>query len=395
MSDVTSEPSSFGADLPETLWKEFAAVVGEMQNLIFNDPAVGTDALKLEGLRYLTRLLAAAIPLTIEAADPSFPYLHRVVSPYVQWGLPSPDCLYHMANVRGDGVYRLRGQRGSSRTFDVETRVGHIADFSGWKLYDRRTDFAVDASGSVDVVLSATERDGNWIRLPDGPATVIIREYHYDWSGEESARLHLEREGVVYPPEPLPSAASADRFRLLTRWLRELPRVFRSSADAHYSVDPGTLAFSSIDYGWTDAYYGRGHFRCGPDQAVILEMNPPTAQYWSVQLGSHFWESLDWHLRQSSLNGWQAVLDADGAFRAVICHADPGVPNWLDPGGREVGLIAARYYKSLDLPVPTLRTVPFQELRCHLPRSTPEVTLQERQRSLAERALSMWRLQLS
>ena len=52
--------------------------------------------------------------------------------------------------------------------------------------------------------------------------------------------------------------------------------------------------------------------------------DPPDALYWSVSLGNYWWETIDYANRQSSLNGHQAVLDADGVFRAVVAHARPG-----------------------------------------------------------------------
>jgi hypothetical protein len=39
-----------------------------------------------------------------------------------------------------------------------------------------------------------------------------------------------------------------------------------------------------------------------------------------------FWESQEFDVRQTSLNGHQARLDPDGVFRGVISITDPGVP---------------------------------------------------------------------
>jgi hypothetical protein len=83
--------------------------------------------------------------------------------------------------------------------------------------------------------------------------------------------------------------------------------------------------------------YGFGNFRCEPGQAVIIEVDPPPCHYWSFSLGNWYWETIGWANRQSSLNGHQARLDPDGVFRAVICHQDPGVFNWLDPAGGVLG----------------------------------------------------------
>ncbi|MET0657105.1 MAG: hypothetical protein ABW110_02970 [Steroidobacteraceae bacterium] len=133
----------------------------------------------------------------------------------------------------------------------------------------------------------------------------------------------------------------------------------------------------------------RSSYRCGADEAVILEVTPPQAPWWSIQLTSHFWEALDWNLRQTSINGHQAVLDPDGKFRAVIAHVDLGVPNWQDAGGHEVALITARYYKAKSTPLPQLRTVPLKDVRRELPPTTRVITPRQRQASLWNRAQSV------
>ena len=127
------------------------------------------------------------------------------------------------------------------------------------------------------------------------------------------------------------------------------------------------------------------------DVGVILEVTPPEAPYWSIQLTSHYWEGLDWNLRLTSFNGHQACIDDDGKFRAVISHTDPGVPNWLDAGAHDIGLVTARYYKAKSVPVPQMRTVPLTAVRQYLPKSTPHVTWQQRQETLRLRAQSVTR----
>ena len=52
-----------------------------------------------------------------------------------------------------------------------------------------------------------------------------------------------------------------------------------------------------------------------------------------MALGNYWWETIDYANHQSSLNGFQAVLDDDGVFRAVVSARDPGVANWLDTAG--------------------------------------------------------------
>jgi len=104
------------------------------------------------------------------------------------------------------------------------------------------------------------------------------------------------------------------------------------------------------------------------------------------------WNSVDWMNRQSSLNGGQARIDSDGRFRAVIALEDPGVPNWLDPGGNSEGAIMLRWTEASSGPEPVLRLVDLADLRSELPPDTPSVSPDEREGQLRARRRSVqWR----
>lgn len=374
-----------------SLWHQVAATIEQMQKLVLDDPRVDAPIVRAEGMRYLTRLIAGAIPLSMDSFDHDYPELVKFVTPHIQYGLPAADCCYHQAAVHGDHVYRLYGKRGSAHLFDVESREGHTAYLGKWKLVDRRAEFEVDAQGNIEIFLSAKPQPRNWIRLAEGPGTIIFRQYYYDWLTEEPADLCIERIGATYPPPALTPTEVARRLDLFMAWLRNVPMGCQAAVREYYEAEPGTLKFVPIDFAWADIQYGKGIYRCKPDEAVILEADPPRAPYWSIQLTSHFWEALDWNLRLTSYNGHQARIDPDGKFRAVISHADPGVPNWYDAGGHEVGLVTARYYKAPSVTTPRLRVVKLADLRKELPADTPTVTPEQRQETLRARARSVQR----
>ncbi len=126
---------------------------------------------------------------------------------------------------------------------------------------------------------------------------------------------------------------------------------------------------------------------------MILETAvPETVRYWNIQLNDPLWNSIEWFNRQSSLNAAQATLDSDGKFRAVIALEDPGVPNWLDPGGHLTGSLMLRWTQANYGPVPCLQIVDAAKVRDHLPADTPVVTHEERQQVLRKRLRgSQWR----
>lgn len=377
------------------IWREVVRVMGEMEQLVWNDPLIHDDLTRAEGVRYLTRLIAGAIPMTMELWTPDYPQFFHFLSTRIHWGLPATDCHYEWAPVHGDHVYRISGDRGSARLFDIETRKGHFAHIAEWLLTDRRSAFELGPDNHVDIVLSRKKPEGvdarNWIQLAEGPGNIIFRQYYYDWNTEQPARLRIVREGATYPPPPLSTTAVAERLQLFCDWLRNAPARFQQVVNTYYAAPANSMVFDAIDFGWKDLKYGKGIYQCAQDEALVVEVRLPKTPYWSIQLCSHFWEARDWHVRQTSLNGHQAQIDEDGVFRAVISHRDPGIENWLDAGGHERGLLAIRYYKADGAPIPTVRRVKLAQVRAALPASTPEISAEARQQSLRERAWSVAR----
>lgn len=139
------------------------------------------------------------------------------------------------------------------------------------------------------------------------------------------------------------------------------------------------------DGGANDIILGHGHFDLDPSSALLVEVRPARARYWSLDLANPWRESLDYANHVTSLNGDQAVVDDDGYFRAVVAHTDPGVPNWLDTMGHPSGAMIFRWVVSDEAPAPACTVVPHTDIRRHLPAATPVVTDNERRAQIAER----------
>ena len=124
-----------------------------------------------------------------------------------------------------------------------------------------------------------------------------------------------------------------------------------------------------------------GRFELEPDEALILEFEPPEGVYWSISLGNPWLETIHYGRHQSSLNGHQAVVDADGTARFVIAARDPGVANWLDTAGHSNGAMLLRCVRTESAPVPARASSSSTTSTRALPADTALTTPDERAES--------------
>ena len=339
------------------------------------------------GMRHLMVLLAVGIDMALRVdPDPVLAVNRAGMDDIVTWGLECPDCVYMNANLRTGETYRLFGNRGTARYVGLQTMDGITSIANA--LVD---ELEVDADGNFEAILSASKpqaHDGNWLELTGDHPTLTVRNFLYDWDTEELASLQIERVG----DEVLPTDRSVDLDVSVSRQLYALGEFvydnlkffldFGAMPPANGFVPP--MDMSSMGA----AAENRpviGRFELEPDEALILEVEPPKGVYWSISLGNPWLETVHYGRHQSSLNGHQAVIDPDGFARFVISSTDPGVANWLDAAGHSNGAILLRCVRTETAPVPNTRVVKVDEVVSALPAETTMTTPDERATVIAAR----------
>lgn len=376
-------------------WQELCRALERASERVLGEGVPDSPRHRAEGFRYLCRFLGAGLVSSVLHNDPDHPVFGRMMDYTMPWGLDHPDCLYLYAPLRDGATYRVWGQRGSANVFDLQVNAGH---FSDGEVAAVRTLSSIDDTnlltgpgGSFELFVGGEPRDGNW--LPTGPGVefMLVRQYFADWERERPADLLIERLGAEYPMPPPSPERVGRQLEKLSRWLDRGGRQWETMSRGFLSLPENTLLMHRADaasqHGGTRGQsYGIGNFHCGPDEAVVIEFEPPQrGRHWVVALANEFWEHVEFGTRQSSLNAHQAALDSDGRFRGVIAHADPGVPNWLDPGHNERGTLAIRFVDADRLPEISLARVPLTRLGAALPADTPKVDPGERRRRLVDR----------
>jgi hypothetical protein len=109
-----------------------------------------------------------------------------------------------------------------------------------------------------------------------------------------------------------------------------------------------------VTRGWAagDASYAMGSFELAPDQALVLRGRSPECAFWNLCLWNPFLHTYDYRYERVTINGSQVRYEADGSWKIVVSHADPGVANWVSTADHERGLIWLRWFLPAETPEP-------------------------------------------
>ena len=360
----TLEPESRRA------WRDLLDLLRDADATFLAPPRGPLDARGVsDGYQHLTHLLGYAFDLYLEA-DAERPAFTPLASPTRKILGDNVDSLYFFAPLRGDRSYRIAGVRGDGIYLafcvyggrpDGEWSERVVANVS-----QRQLTFAPD--GRFELVLSPDpppQGAANWARLEPDAVCVITREYFLDRATATPSRFQIEAIDQVPPPAPLDDAGLARRLRAVATFVRETLNIVPLPELPPNVVGPA-MPWSPHVPGWgtPDNVYALGAFRLEPDEALVISGAIPPCTYWGVQTWTRYMQSLDYRYHRVSLNQAQATLGADGSFRVVLAHRDPGVPNWISTAGRREGLVFCRWLQADELPPqPTSEVMTLDSLR--------------------------------
>jgi hypothetical protein len=386
--------------LDGSAWRDFCQRLEALGDSLLGEPYSEDPRARSEGYRAITRWLTYALQQEVEAGDPRFPGFVRYQDPWNQWGGPNPDNVYLRANIDPSRSYRVwsRDARGLRQAiFSLHEGDMHLEEYG---VFGERSlpDVPLEPDGGLTLWLlpeGAPERDGTCMRLDPRARIFPIRLYQADW--ERDALPHfdiecLETEGV--PPPPLAPDALAAGFDRAARWVEASLAYWNRYTGQGWARSTPNVATAprSAPGGADNILYGSCFWDLAPDQALLLEVPRPDADYWNFVLHTLPWlESGGFDRRQTSLNDAQVHVDSDGVVRVVVAHDHPGVPNWIDTEGRARGMLVYRWVWARDNPCPEARLVSLEEARAALPEDHPHVDAAERRRRLAQRREAVWR----
>jgi hypothetical protein len=386
---LQDDPDGFAEALTTgAAWDRFCEGLRAAGRSILRSEDAATDTDLAEGFQYLLGLMHSLVEAELYRTDARRPAFLRAQSDVVKVGMDNPDGALISAPLSDDGVFRIYGRVGPIRMLEFVIHGG------GPPMMHYLDEFEVGADGRFALILSRERQAGNWIELPAGASSVLVRRAVYDWDAEEVPHLAIER--VDANPAEVPLCLRTPTAAAIGEQLDALGQLVADNAD--YWVDmvhsfrdegdnvipaPRPLPSTGMNSSRSSV---KGFFVLRPHEALLVEFTPPEGLFWSISIGDMWYRTFDFSHHQTSLNGHQVELDADGVCRVVIAHRDPAVPNWLDTVGHERGVVILRWVMVSDRPQPRTRVVPFADLGAVLPAETRKVSAAERAGALVRRS---------
>jgi hypothetical protein len=310
--------------------------------------------------------------------DPQRPFFRRIVSRTRKMLGDNADAIYYTAPVQADRAYRVTGNMAGSVylsfTVEMNTDDGGYSTQTAGVLRD--DDFDIAADGSFEVFFGGAARNANWLALEPGASELIVRCYFEEPEAvaadpNRHVPLTIEPLEPVPPPPPWDDASVAAAWRRVVHFVRgrtlDQPKPGERVQPTWVSTTPnvfpppelpGSFAFAA-----SDAAYSMAPYALAPDEALVMTGRWPKCRFANVAVWNRYLQTYDYAHRPAGRNRANTTLEADGSFRIVIAHEDPGLPNWIDTEGRPFGMVFWRFFlPEGDVETPGAEVVKFAAL---------------------------------
>jgi hypothetical protein len=316
------------------------------------------------GIRFLLHLLGGGLDLALEA-DPRRPEFRPTMSSGRRFYGDNPDAIYQSTTIDPSLAYRIRANtKGAVFTsFTVEGGGSLDTRYPPGRVVSSLNDtkLGVGSDGSYEIIASVEcpSGSGPWLPLAPDACSIVTRHYFEgDVSVDRRLVIPIEIEPLGAAPS-IPSAqaaaslddtAVASGIRRVANFVRGLsldygkngPVIDFASQEPN-RFGPPSGSRGEAGQGPVDQSNLWANFELGPGEALVIEGRFPRCRFGNLVVWNRHLQSLGRPGTRASLNRRQTRLEADGRFRIVVAHEDPGVPNWLDTGGEQSGVVFVRY----------------------------------------------------
>ncbi|MET0986977.1 MAG: DUF1214 domain-containing protein [Steroidobacteraceae bacterium] len=336
------------------VWQQLCKTLEEQGRFVLSSVNATDDVDRVEGLRFVTRMLRYALESQLEFADPQYPGFYCPSHETLKINSDNPDTLHFMTNIRGDLDYEIRGRRGTVHRMIFSSMArGAPGDLQVTGALDSEK-LEVDANGNFTITVSKQRPPaGNWLPLSDNSITVLARAIFMDRSAETAPAMTIHRAGNISPPRPLSTAqaqpwlgAVALMTRAMTQRMNELTSIYRARGWIN-SLAEDTALWAAGDPG---SRYLQGYWEIAAEQALVIEFEEPACRFWNFQVNNIWLESLDYRFERIHVNKSSVRRTAGNPVRLVLSARDPGMDNWLSTSGHSHGTMVSRWIESERVP---------------------------------------------
>ena len=325
------------------------------EDRLLNQCNFNTDAEFADAYKNLTDILTTGLMFYTQN-NPEQPEFMPVVGNERKFGGDNADAYYHYAPLNSERSYMLTINPGEACYFAF-TVYGGSQDNIHITSNISLTDLTKNSDGIYEIELGPEKTTGaaNYIQLDADSNTLVSREYFFDRDNEQGVVMDikpLQKPGT----RPLPSAEDTARhFKAVSNfirgWTQLAPMPMPEDNAAYNAVCPPFKAMESTSH-WTtpDSTHAFGFYQLEENEALVLHGRSPECVYWGCNLWTPAMRTFDYKSYRTAVNKKNISYEADGSWKLVIAHKDPGLPNWIQTAGNPRGVIYFRWFLSETLP---------------------------------------------
>lgn len=309
-----------------------------------------------------------------DATDPDF---RHVVTSNRKFTGDNSDAIYFDAPVSAEQEYIVRGTLNGAAYFSLTVELNSGDGIMSTDACGTLTnaEMEIDEHGEFVIYLGGAERERNWLALPEGASRALTRHYFENeiCAGSDPAAqpsMSIDIIGGDRAPSPITDESVAAGIRRVANFVRSRTLDFGRMAEnppAFVGLVPNQFPTPVVpgDFGLAvfDAHYSMAPFMLAPDEALVITGRWPKCVFANVCLWNRFQQTLDYRNHQISFNRKQTKLEADGSFKIILSHRDPGMANWLETQDLAFGLVFWRYLQvEGEVTAPETKVVKFSDL---------------------------------
>lgn len=377
-------------------WHQFCDELKNSGDLIFRDGIPDNEITRATGMRLLARNISLAMQFEMENADPKFPELLHYFDPLRKQGGDNTDAHYSGAPINGQDFYRISGYRGTAQYFAITILEDGNTPWGGGVVNTRLgKELVVGDDGHFELLIGPKQPENfdgkktNWMQTSAAAYRITFRQFFADWLNEQPMEANIERIGQNNQTPLFTANALSAGLKKTSHWVNWSSTYWADMIDK-WKAKPNTfMSYGELEKNKIDFTPGGApiiaYWKIPVDEVLILKVTPPAADYWAVEFGNYWWETMDYRYRFSSTNCHHAKLEKNGELIIIISHQDIGANNWLDPCGHEEGYITYRWIGSDHYPKPVAEQLSVNALKINYPELIHQVDQQQRREAMLKR----------